>query len=149
MAVPAADAQPLRRLVLDTNVVIAALLWSGPPRQLLQAAIDGQIEVFTSQALLDELAHSLGYRKFAKRIAAFNTSVAQLTQQYAAIASLTPAAMIQPTVPGDPDDDQVLACALAAPAGLIVSGDAHLLNLKQFHDVPILTPREAIERVIT
>jgi putative PIN family toxin of toxin-antitoxin system len=145
MATPS-PAQPLR-LVLDTNVVIAALLWNGPPRQLLQAAIDGQIELATSQPLLVELTHSLGYAKFAKRVAAFNTSVAQLVQQYAAIASSTPAAVIAPAVPGDPDDDAVLACALAAQADLVVSGDAHLLNLKHFHQMLIVTPRAAFERV--
>jgi predicted nucleic acid-binding protein len=72
--------------------------------------------------------------------------VASLVQHYAAIASLAPTASIRPSVPGDPDDDQVLACALAAGANLIVSGDAHLLNLKQFHGMPIATPREAVTR---
>jgi putative PIN family toxin of toxin-antitoxin system len=142
----APPARPLR-LVLDTNVVIAGLLWQGPPRRLLQAAIDGEIELATSQALLDELAHSLAYPKFAKRIAAFNTTIAALVQQYAAIAAATPAAAIRPSVPGDPDDDQVLACALAAQADLVVSGDAHLLNLKHFHHMLIVTPRVAVEHI--
>ena len=52
--------QPLR-LVLDTNAVIAGLLWKGPPRRLLEAAIAGEVELFSSAVLLDELAHTLGY----------------------------------------------------------------------------------------
>ena len=143
----AQGAPPVPRLVLDKNVVIAGLLWSGPPRRLIEAAIAGEIELATSQALLDELTHSLGYPKFAKRIAAYGETVASLVQQYAAIAAMTPMATIRPAVPGDPDDDQVLACALAAHATLIVSGDAHLLNLKHFHTMPIVTPREAGARV--
>lgn len=51
--------QPLR-LVLDTNVVVAGLLWNGPPRHLLEAAIAGEVELFSSAVLLDELAHTLG-----------------------------------------------------------------------------------------
>ena len=47
----------------------------------------------------------------------------------------------------DPDDDAVLAAALAAPADLIVSGDAHLLNLKAFHRIPIITAAEAVDRI--
>lgn len=57
--------QPLR-LVLDTNVVVAGLLWSGPPRRLLEAAVQGEIELFSSAVLLDELAHTLGYATFTR-----------------------------------------------------------------------------------
>jgi len=47
----------------------------------------------------------------------------------------------------DPDDDAVLATALAAPADLIVSGDTHLLDLKSFHRIPIITAAEAVNRI--
>ncbi len=56
---------------------------------------------------------------------------------------VTPA-VIAPTIARDPADDQVLAAALAAHAGLIVSGDAHLLDLKRFQSIPIVTAREAL-----
>ena len=59
---------------------------------------------------------------------------------------LTPA-QIPPTVLDDPDDDHVLACALAGNAELIVSGDRHLLSLKTFRGVPIVMPAEAVEIV--
>jgi uncharacterized protein len=135
------------RLVLDTNAVIAALLWNGPPRQLLDAAIDGRLELATSQVLLDELKEALAYPKFAKRVAQQATTIAQLVDQYTALANLAPAASISPTVIADPDDDAVLACALAARADLVVSGDHALLNLKHYHDIPIVSPRAAAERI--
>lgn len=59
------------RLVLDTNVVVAGLLWSGPPRQLLELAIDDAVELHSSPALLDELARTLGRAKFVRRIERF------------------------------------------------------------------------------
>lgn len=53
--------QPLR-LVLDTNVVVAGLLWNGPPRRLIEMAIEGEaVELFSSAVLLEELVHTLGY----------------------------------------------------------------------------------------
>jgi putative PIN family toxin of toxin-antitoxin system len=58
------------RLVLDTNVVASALLRSGPPRQLLQAARERRVELFTSTPLLAELTDVLGRPKFAAKIAA-------------------------------------------------------------------------------
>lgn len=60
---------------------------------------------------------------------------------------MTPAP-IPPTVLDDPDDDHVLACALASNAELIVSGDRDLLSLKTFRSIPIVTPAEAV-RIIT
>ncbi|MFN9478223.1 MAG: putative toxin-antitoxin system toxin component, PIN family [Betaproteobacteria bacterium] len=138
----------LPRLVLDTNVALAGLLWGGPPRRLLQAAGAGAIELAASQELLDELARVLAYPKFAKRMASGGAAPTAWLQSYAALVEMTPAAAISPTVAGDPDDDRVLACALAARADIVVSGDAHLLNFKHFHGIPIMTPREAVARVV-
>ena len=56
---------------------------------------------------------------------------------------VTPAS-IRRTVTRDPDDDRVLACALAAQADLIVSGDAHLLDLKSYQRIPIVTATAAL-----
>lgn len=132
------------RLVLDTNVVVAGLLWNGTPRTLMELAFDDAVMLYSSQALVEELRHTLAYRKFAARIALYQSSVDALTAQYAAIVSLVSPAAITPTVLRDPDDDAVLACALAAQADLIVSGDADLLDLKQFQGIRIVTAAAAL-----
>lgn len=68
MSASAHSRQPPLRLVLDTNIVVAGLLWNGPPRRLIEWAIEGKaVELFSSPVLLDELAHTLGYSKFAGR----------------------------------------------------------------------------------
>ena len=135
------------RLVLDTNIVVAGLLWQGAPRRLLDHAIDDAVTLYSSQPLLDELLHTLRYPKFAKRLALFDTSAPALTAQYTALITLVTPASIPATVMHDPDDDAVLACALAAQADLIVSGDAHLLNLKQFQRMPIVTAAQVLGNI--
>jgi uncharacterized protein len=70
-----------------------------------------------------------------------------LLAAYRDLVEVVAPAQITPTVIADPDDDAVLACALAGHADLIVSGDAHLLNLKRFHHIRILTVREALELI--
>jgi uncharacterized protein len=135
------------RLVLDTNVVASGLLWAGgPPAQLIEAAQTGEVELFTSKTLLAELTRILARKKFARAVAASTLSIDELVLGYAELTTIVTPAAIAPTSP-DPDDDHVLACALAAQADLIVSGDPHLLNLKQFHGMPIVTPRDAILRI--
>jgi putative PIN family toxin of toxin-antitoxin system len=137
------------RLVLDTNVVVAGLLWHGTPRTLMELAFDDAVMLYSSQALVEELRHTLAYRKFAARIERYKTSVDALTAQYAAIVSLVAPAAITPTVLRDPDDDAVLACALAAQADLIVSGDKDLLVLEQFQGMRIMTAAQAVNIITT
>lgn len=141
------SAQPLR-LVLDTNVVVAGLLWNGPPRLLLQAAIDGEADLFSSAVLLDELAHTLGYSKFTKRIESFGTSIAALVAQYTALVSLVAPASVPRVVVNDADDDHVIAAAVAARAELIVTGDRkHLLPIGTHQGIAIVTAREVVDRL--
>lgn len=139
--------QPLR-LVLDTNVVVAGLLWSGLPRRLLEAAAQGQVELCSSAVLLDELAHTLGYSKFDKRIEAFGTSIAALVAQYTALVSLVAPASVPRVVANDADDDQVIAAAVAARAELIVTGDRkHLLPVGSHKGIAIVTARDVVDRI--
>lgn len=74
-------------------------------------------------------------------------SVADVFDGYAAIVDLVTPATITPTIAGDPDDDQVLAAALAAKADFIVSGDAHLLQLKSFLGIEIVTASVAVMHI--
>jgi len=137
------------RLVLDTNVVIAALLWHGTPRRLLDRAIDDEaIELYSSPALIDELGNTLGYPKFAQRIARYETTVEVMVAQYRALLILVSPIHTPRVVARDPDDDEVLALAFAAQVDLIVSGDDDLLSLKRFRNIPIVAAAEAL-RIIT
>ena len=135
------------RLVLDTGVVASGLLWQGSPNQLIEAAFDGTIELATSPALLVELEGILPRAKFTRQIAKQSLPIAGLVLRYAELARLVHPASIGPTILADPDDDHVLACALAAQADLIVSGDPDLLNLKSYHGIPIVDPAEALKRL--
>jgi putative PIN family toxin of toxin-antitoxin system len=144
----AASAHQPRRLVLDTNVVVAGLLWNGPPRRLLEAAIAGEVDLFSSAVLLDELVHTLGYAKFAARIESFGASIAALVAQYTALVSLVAPASVPRVVASDADDDHVIAAAVAAGAELIVTGDRkHLLPIGSHQGIAIVTAREVVERL--
>jgi putative PIN family toxin of toxin-antitoxin system len=127
------------RLVADTNTVISGLLWHGAPRRLLDAARAGKVSLFTSAALLVELEDTLSRAKFAERLERAGVTRRVLVQGYATLATVIKPAAIPPAVLADPDDDAVLACAVAAQAQAVASGDSHLLNLKTYQDIPILT----------
>ncbi len=149
MPASAHQPQPPLRLVLDTNIVVAGLLWNGPPRRLIEWAIEGEaVELFSSRALLDELAHTLGYSKFAARIESIGTSIAALVAQYTALVSLVMPASVPRVVANDADDDHVIAAAVAVRAELIVTGDRkHLLPIGTHQGIAIVTAREVVDRL--
>ena len=132
------------RLVADTNTVISGLLWHGAPRRLLDAARAGKVSLFTSAALLVELDDTLSRAKFAERLERAGVTRRVLVRGYATLAAVIKPAAIPQAVLADPDDDAVLACAVAAQAQAVASGDRHLLNLKTYQDIPILTVNELL-----
>lgn len=130
------------RLVLDTNILISGLLFGGPPRALLELALERLIELLTSAPLEHELERVL-HAKFPERLDAV------ILETQGALFDL--AVHIEPAeslsvIKEDPDDNRVLECAVSGRADAIISGDRHLLALGSFRGIPILTPQAALAR---
>lgn len=132
------------RAVIDTNVLIAGILWRGPPHALIEQVRAGTVSLVSSPALLIELAEVLGRAKFDAILARTNTSRERALAEVRQLAEVIEPPPLPQPVCRDPDDDQVLALALAAKVELIVSGDNDLLSLRSFEGIPILAPAEAI-----
>jgi putative PIN family toxin of toxin-antitoxin system len=137
------------RIVLDTNVVLSALLWRGTPHHLL--ATIGQrssILLYSSTALLEELADVLTRPSATKRLALIGRSAREVLADYVEAIELVEPASVPRVVVGDVDDDQVIAAAIAARADLIVSGDRkHLLPLGSHQGIDIVDAAEAVRRI--
>jgi putative PIN family toxin of toxin-antitoxin system len=134
-------------VVADTNTVVSGLLWRGNPRQVLEAARIGTLQLYTTASLLAELDDVLQRPKFAQRLSLASVTSSSLVMGYAALARLIEPAMIEPVILADPDDDVVLACAVAAHAEAIVTGDTHLLDFKQYEGIAILTAAQLLTRI--
>ena len=134
------------RLVLDTNVVIAAVMGDGPPSRLIELATEGFVDLFSSDTLIAELADVLSREHITRRLARKGRSAAEVLALYEDLVERIVPVEIARTV-SDPDDDAVLACALAAGADLIVSGDKAVRNVKSFQRIPIVHAGEALRRI--
>ena len=122
--------------VIDTNVLISAIFWTGRPKQLLNKIRHGEITFLTSQILLDELNEIL-----VRADKPFKLSEKEAEQVVETMRNL--AEVIQPrsrvSICGDEDDNRVLECAIDGRAEWIISGDQHLLELQSFQGVEIVT----------
>ena len=90
---------PNVRVVADTNTVVSAFLWGGPPAAVLEAARQQRTTLLTSAALLDELADVPGREKFASRIRQVGSTVAAMRSNYRALVTLVASAVPPPSIP--------------------------------------------------
>jgi putative PIN family toxin of toxin-antitoxin system len=136
----------MMRLVLDTNVVISALLWNGSPARLLASDRPNEVDFFTSTQLLAELSETLSRRKFLKKVSPTRRTVDQLVYRYSDLAAVV-VPLPTPRLAPDPDDDVVIGTALAAKADLLVTGDRDLLSVSTFEGGRIVTVQEALRYI--
>jgi len=132
-----------RCIVLDTNVLISAIVFGRGPRTILEMVIAGKIRCALSFAILDELRDVLQRSKFGLSPEQAITVVEELR---GLCEILNPARRLR-TIKADPDDNRILECAVQAQADTIVSGDAHLLKLKQFRGIPIMSPADFLAHI--
>jgi uncharacterized protein len=131
------------RVVLDTNVVVSGVFFGGVPGRILSAWNRGQLGLVVSPSILAE------YRRVGEILAGRHEGVdfepfAALLAIYAEIIDAPE--HIEPSVCIDPADDKFLACALATGVKVIVSGDAHLLDVTGWNGIQVLRPRTFADR---
>ena len=128
-------------IVLDTNVVISALLTTkGPPPKIIEYWEAEEFDVATSAALLDELERVLQYERVKKYLKKSQEKVNALIKRLKTVAIFVEPKFELNVIEDDPDDDRILECAVTAGASYIISGDEHLRKLEQYQGIIILPP---------
>ena len=125
------------RIVLDTNVFISGVFFSGPPYEILKAWIDKRIQILITSEILheykrvgEELSHQYPEIKITPILKSFSKNAITIS-----------APRLPHPVCVDPDDDKFLECAVAGHAELVFSGDRHLLDINGFQGIKIIKPR--------
>jgi uncharacterized protein len=132
------------KVVIDTNVYVSGIFFSGPPYQILKAWRDDKIELIVSPDILDE------YRRVGEILAEDHPVIdlapmLGLVIQNAVVYAAPP---LPEPVCKDPDDDKFLACALASGSMVIVSGDKHLLEVSGYRGIDVLKPRDFVNKYL-
>jgi len=135
------------KVILDTNVLISGLLWSGVPSQILNLVEEDKIKLCFTLKTLSELESVLQYSKFIPFLQKMEVNVDKLINRLSERAIVSSKNLKIKVITEDPSDNKFLACALIVKASYIVSGDKHLLNLKKFQNIPILTPKQFLAEI--
>lgn len=140
------------RLVVDTNIIISAVLTPGSnPDRLFQAVYDGHLQLILSHAILEEARRVFDYSKIRKALnkrAVTTAEIEDFLTTLSKISILVVPEIIPNIIKEDPSDNIVLAAALEGHVDFIVSGDQHLTSLKEYRDIRILTPSEFVKEIL-
>ena len=132
------------KVVLDTNVLISGIFFTGPPKAVVEAWIDGRIDVAVSLQILDEYRRVLD--ELSGRFPEVDTS--GLMDFVTVNSSICDVENPDEQICDDPDDDKFLACALASGAKVLVAGDKALLRVERLRGLRILRPRSFLDEYL-
>jgi putative PIN family toxin of toxin-antitoxin system len=132
------------KIVLDTNVLMSGIFFSGPPYRILRGWRDGAVRLAVCLEILAE------YRQVALRLSQRykGIDIASLLDLIAVHSHIVQAAPLPSPICSDRSDDIFLACALAARTRIIVSGDRHLLAASGYAGLQVLRPKLFVEQFL-
>ena len=132
------------KVVVDTIVLVSALLFGGKPERLIPLWQRGKIRPLASKEIIDEYLRVLTYPKLKLAEEDLNFLLYQEILSYFKIIDVEPGERI---IKKDPEDDKFIRCALAGKAKWIIPGDRHLLALKTYQKIKILAPSDFLTTV--
>jgi uncharacterized protein len=130
------------KVVLDTNVLVSATFWYGDSDKIIKLAEEKKIEIVLSKDILEEFSRVLNYDEIQEKVRGKNLEIRNSFQKIVEIATIVEPEEKVNIIKDDPSDNTFLEVAKAGKADCIVSKDSHLLKLKQFENVEILTPKD-------
>jgi putative PIN family toxin of toxin-antitoxin system len=132
------------KIVVDTNVFLSGVFFSGPPHDILRAWREGHLILILSPEILAE------YQEAGNELACKypEVDIAPWIALVMAHGTLVESPPLSLQVCTDPDDDKFLACAIASGAELVVSGDKALLATSGYKGVTVLKPRQVVDRYL-
>jgi putative PIN family toxin of toxin-antitoxin system len=131
------------RIVADTNILISALLFGGPPEQVFLAGMRGEIQLLTSLSLLEEFEKVL-----KEKFKISPPLVKEIVEEVREVAEVVEVSSHIEVISYPDEDNRVLECAVDGKADFIVTGDSkHILPLREYSGIKILSPSEFLKHI--
>jgi putative PIN family toxin of toxin-antitoxin system len=129
------------RAVLDTNVIVSGIIASkGAPSDLLAAWRNRRFDLVIGPAILREIERVLRLPRIMRAYRLVPQDISDLIELLTSRAIVTPGRLTIPLMSRDPEDDQILGCAIEGHADYVVTGDKDLLSLERYREIPIISP---------
>jgi uncharacterized protein len=136
------------KITVDTNILISAAFWYGASDKIISKVEAKEMQLILSENIIKEYSDVLDYEEIQDKIRDKKLVMKHTVRKIISISTIIEPEIKLDVVKDDPDDNMILECAVAGNVDCIVSNDKHLLKLKEYKNIPILTPDEFVEKYI-
>ncbi len=134
------------RITVDTNILVSASFWLGAPKEIIKLVEDRRVELVLSTSILDEFERILGQDRFQLKFHGTKDTTQEIIRKLVNISKIVVTTGEVKIVKADPDDDKVVECGVKGKVDYIISGDKHLLELKEYQGIKIVTASQLLRK---
>lgn len=135
------------KITLDTNILISATFWYGASFKIIKMIEEKKLELVLSSSIIEEFEEVLNYDEIKAKIDIKKLEIRIATTKIKELATIISPSRRVIVIKGDPDDNMILECGADGIVDYIITKDNHLLKLKEYEEIPIVTPEEFLKKI--
>ena len=135
------------KITVDTNILISATFWDGASAEIIDKVEDKKVDLVLSGEIIKEYSEVLNYKEIQDKIKNKNLEIKKSVGKIISISKIVIPKGKLNVVKDDPEDDKILECAVEGNVDYIISYNKHLLKLKKFKEIKIITPEEFLKLI--
>jgi len=133
------------KITIDTNILISSTFWSGNSNKILEKVENKEIELILSKEIIEEFSKVLECKEIKDKIKDKNLEMKRTIEKIISLSTFVEPTLKFNEIKDDSTDNKILECAVEFNSEYIISYDKHLLNLKEFRNIKIVSPEEFLE----
>ncbi len=135
------------KITTDTNILISAAFWNGDSNRIIEEVEKGKIELFLSKEIIKEFMTVLNSKEIQDKIKNRNLEMKRTIEKVISISQIVEASLKLDIITEDKDDNKILECAKEGGVNFIISKDNHILKIKEFDKIKIITPEYFLNNI--
>ena len=130
------------KITLDTNVILSSTFWFGDSSKIMEMVEKGETELILSEDIIEEYKDVLNYEEFQDKIKNKNLEMQRTVEEIITLSKIVEPKNKFDVIKEDSDDNKIIECAVEGKVDYIISQDKHLLDIKEFQGIKIITPKD-------
>lgn len=133
------------KITVDTNVLISSTFWYGPSFKIIEKVENKEIELILSVEIIEEFMDVLNYEEIQQKIKNKNLEMKRTVEKVVSISTIIESEQKFNIIKDDAEDNKIIECAVGGNVDYIISQDNHLLNLKEYEGIKIISPEDFLK----
>ena len=135
------------KITTDTNILVSSTFWTGDSLKIIESVEKKEIDLYLSKEIIEEFSSVLNYKDIQDKIKDKNLVMKRTVEQILTMSNIIEPKRKVEIVKEDIDDNKIIECAVEAGVDYIITKDKHLLKIKEFEGIEIITPEEFVKKI--